>query len=204
MALSKLLCSFKIRIPTLLLLIFTLIMGACSNATAAPTYSDTFLPKITSFNLSQEFKDGNVIAVMDISIKTHSNELTSISGNIGLLGHISSPLIAPCEPAFRVRVNSQELMSSKISADFSAGYTTTKYRFLLPITNTPNGGTLCRGNFQLMDLILTDEASHEISLFDFRFAPTAGGRSGVSWGQTSEVWSVSVPPCPPAEPITLT
>ncbi|MTA05103.1 MAG: hypothetical protein F2519_05970 [Actinobacteria bacterium] len=173
-----------------------------NTAIAAPTYSDPSLPKVTAYSLSQEIQNGNIMAVLEMSIRTHSNELISINGDIGLLGHIGSPLIAPCEPAFRIRINSQDLNISKIGTNVSAGYTTTNYKFILPISNTPNGGNLCRGNYQLMDLHFTDEASHEISLFDFRFAPNAGGRSGVAWAQNSEVWSVSPPPCPPAEPIT--
>ena len=180
-------------------------------AYAAPDFTSTELTTVQSINFKLEINNGVVQLVTNMEVRWKTNEVTSVSGFLGVKNINSSPLIEPCDSIFygtqaQTGGNSRSILPNEIvEKSLTNGYHTYKLRFVTNLIDkqSHNGYKFCRGDYSIGNMCIQDETGNRWKcLQDYGFNSSMTLYGKVNWAQRSDLWDAmpSLYPCPSAYP----
>jgi hypothetical protein len=180
-------------------------------AYSAPDFTSTELTTVQSIDFKLETNNGVVQLVTNMQVRWKTNEVTIISGSLGVKNLISSPLTEPCDSIFfgstpQSGGNSRSILPNEIvEKSLVNGYHTYKLRFVTDLIDkqSQNGYKFCRGDYSIGNMCIQDETGNRWKcLQDLGFNSSMTLYGKVNWAQRSDLWDAmpSLYPCPAAYP----
>ena len=172
-------------------------------AQAAPDFTDTNLPTMSSFKQTLSTSTGVLQLVTEVELRWKRNQPIQFHGAMIAPDFNKNPLQEPCEAIFYGSTpqggNSRNILpNEKISERKDGEYTISAFRFTNNLIDgqSQNGRKFCRGEYRITAVYLTDETNRHKAILDNRLVNDPV--PGVAMYQVAELWNQlpNVRPCP--------